>query len=120
MKKLNIPNLFLRIEGITVLILSTILYFYLDGKWPMFVILFLAPDLVMLGYLVNKRIGSISYNVFHFYLLPAILILLGIFYNYNLLILLALIWLAHIGIDRVLGYGLKYETGFKDTHMQKV
>jgi len=118
--KTSLPNVLLKIEGATILILSTILYFYFGGEWPMFLILFLAPDISMLGYIANKKIGANSYNIFHFYLLPAILILVGLIYNNNTLILLALIWMAHIGIDRVLGYGLKYPTGFKDTHLQRV
>ena len=74
MKKLSVPNHYLRLEGFAVLVASLIFYFNFDGKWPMLLILFLAPDIGILGYLVNKKVGSITYNKFHTYLFPIILI----------------------------------------------
>jgi len=86
----------------------------------MFAALFLAPDLSMLGYLFGIRVGARTYNLVHTYLGPLALGFAGYFSPTPLLFALCLIWTAHIGFDRFLGYGLKYETGFKDTHLGKV
>ncbi len=71
----------------------------------------------MVGYLIGPAIGAAVYNLFHNYLPPAALAALGVLSGNQLLLLLALIWLGHIGMDRLLGYGLKYSSGFKDTHV---
>jgi hypothetical protein len=86
----------------------------------LFLALILAPDLAMLGYLINIRAGSVIYNTVHFYAVPAILTAIALAFNVPTLLLIAFIWFAHIGMDRVAGYGLKYPTEFKDTHMQRV
>jgi hypothetical protein len=80
----------------------------------------LAPDLAMLGYLAGPRVGALTYNLAHTELWPIGLAVVGVVADVDLLVQLALIWLVHIGADRVLGYGLKYPTGFKDTHLQRV
>jgi hypothetical protein len=74
----------------------------------------------MLGYLVDTKVGSVSYNVVHTYILPVILFGYSNFYSYFLGIELSLIWIAHIGLDRFFGYGLKYPPKFKDTHLGRV
>ena len=74
----------------------------------------------MVGYLKNSRNGNIIYNIGHVYAWTIVLIIIGILINLNLLILLSLIWTAHISMDRAMGYGLKYPSDFKDTHMQKL
>jgi hypothetical protein len=114
------PKFLLHAEGAAVLALSLWLYWLNGGNWWMFVLLILAPDLAMLGYLANVRVGSAVYNVVHTYLLPAILIVASRFAQSTLGIELALIWFAHIGGDRLVGYGLKYPTEFKDTHLGRV
>lgn len=86
----------------------------------MFLVLILSPDLVMLGYLAGKRIGAICYNVGHSYIGPILLAFLAFFLSHPLLAQLAMIWVAHIGFDRAIGYGLKYATDFKDTHLNRV
>ncbi len=86
----------------------------------MFLALILAPDLAMIGYMRGVRVGSVTYNALHVYTLPALLAGAAIAFNVPTLLLIALIWFAHIGMDRVAGYGLKYPTEFKDTHMQHV
>lgn len=98
------------------------LYFYahVEGSWWLFIILLLLPDLSMLGYMVNHKIGSYIYNIFHTYTLPLLLIMVSGLLELQTILALGLIWTAHIGMDRTLGYGLKYPTHFKDTHMQKV
>jgi len=119
-KLFNSPSWLLRLEGAVVFIIALVLYSRLDGGWLMFVLLFFVPDVSMIGYAVNTRIGATIYNLVHAYALPAMLGLAGLFTANALLIALSLIWFAHIGLDRLLGFGLKYPTVFKDTHLQRV
>ena len=82
--------------------------------------LLFAPDLTMLGYLAGPKVGAAIYNAFHTYAMPAVLGALGMLFASPLAIVVSLIWFAHIGVDRAVGYGLKYPTSFKDTHLQRV
>ena len=95
---------------------------YIDGEygWLLLVVLFLAPDLSMLGYLAGPRVGAVAYNLAHTYVGPVALALVGVLGESDRAVQLALIWLAHIGVDRAVGYGLKYPTAFNDTHLQRV
>lgn len=92
-------------------------YFTLDGPLWLLLVLGLAPDLSMVGYLAGPRVGSLAYNVVHAYALPLALGGAGVWFDSTLAIQVAAIWTAHIGIDRFVGYGLKYPTGFKHTHL---
>jgi hypothetical protein len=114
------PGRLLRIEGAVVWVLALFGYWMTQGNWWMFALLLLAPDFAMIGYLGGTRTGSAVYNVFHTYLLPAVLLVAGISLANLWMTHIALIWFAHIGIDRLLGYGLKYPTAFKDTHFQRL
>lgn len=114
------PSFILHLEGAAVLIGALLLYGFSAGNWWLFVLLALAPDLSWLGYLAGVRVGAFIYNIFHTYVLPLLLLLVGYLVSNPLLAHLALIWIAHIGADRLLGYGLKYATEFKDTHFQHV
>ncbi len=107
----------LRGEGLVVLLLSILLYWNLGGRWGLFLVLLLIPDLSMLGYLVDPRVGKLSYNVVHSYVLPLGLAVAAIATHSVRLLPLVCIWTAHIGIDRVLGYGLKTSDKFGDTHL---
>lgn len=109
-----------RLEALFVVMVSLIVYFEQGGSWMMLLFLSLAPDITLLGYLINKQAGSIIYNLGHNYVLPMILIYTGWKISYHGLILIGLIWTFHIGIDRFLGFGLKYKTNFKDTHIQRL
>jgi hypothetical protein len=80
----------------------------------------LAPDIAMLGYLRGPRLGAITYNLAHLKILPLTLGSIGLLTGNTLEIQLALIWFAHIGMDRAAGYGLKLETGFSDTTLGKI
>jgi hypothetical protein len=111
------PKTFLRLEGLTVLALALWGYFQLDGPLWLLAVLALAPDLAMVGYLAGPRIGSLSYNIAHTYTLPAVLGVAGFWLGAPLAILIALVWSGHIGADRAVGYGLKYGSGFKHTHL---
>ena len=86
----------------------------------MFGVLLLAPDLSMLGYLAGPQVGAAIYNTFHTYAMPAVVGALGMIFANPLMVAVALIWFAHIGMDRTLGYGLKYPSSFNDTHLERV
>jgi|SRR5215469_2305653 len=119
MAVLTKPWLLLRGEGGAILALSILFYGRFHGGWSWFAVLFLTPDLSMLGYLANQRMGAALYNLVHSLLAPCVLISVGLLAHPKA-IEFALIWSAHIGFDRLLGYGLKYPTRFKDTHLQRV
>ena len=110
-------KLMLRLEGAVVLALAAWGYQALSANWWLFAALFLVPDLFMLGNLRNNRIGAAVYNAGHTYLAPAALALLGMALGIAAALPVALIWAAHIGFDRLLGYGLKSPVGFKVTHL---
>ena len=116
----GLPRAFLRVEGLVLLALSIIVYAEFGRSWWLFVILLLVPDVGILGYLRGTRVGAVVYNVFHTYLPPAALMAIGILVDDRLLVSLALIWFAHIGLDRALGYGLKYPDGFQHTHLGRI
>jgi hypothetical protein len=110
------PGVLLRVEGTALLGMSVLLYWVSGGSWLMFVLLLLAPDLSMLGYFGGPRVGAAVYNVFHAYPLPAVLAAFGVLGESQVALAVALIWFAHIGMDRLLGYGLKHPAGFEGTH----
>jgi Domain of unknown function (DUF4260) len=114
------PSLLLHLEGAVILFLSVFVYHQLHASWLLFAILFLAPDLFMLGYLANVHFGAALYNFAHTLITPAILLAITFFASRPQLFPFVLIWTAHIGFDRLLGFGLKYPTYFKDTHLQRV
>ena len=114
------PRWMLRLEGLIVLIGCLIVYqHHASEGWGLFALLFFVPDLGMVGYLAGPRVGAASYNALHSYLVPVII---GAFYLSGVAIALAgaLIWAAHIGFDRMLGFGLKYPEGFAHTHLGAV
>jgi hypothetical protein len=114
------PRLVLRVEAALVLVASLLAYRHLGGSWGWFAALFLLPDLSMLGYLAGPRVGAAAYNTAHSYLAPALLAAASLALGAPSLLLGAAIWTAHIGFDRMLGYGLKYGTAFGDTHLGRV
>jgi len=111
------PRALLRLEGLFVLIAACAAYAKAGSDWWLFAILFLAPDLSMLAYLAGRRAGASLYNLAHWYLLPLLAIGWGVFGQNTLALDIGLIWAAHIGFDRFLGYGLKYADGFGATHL---
>lgn len=114
------PKRLLMLEGLTVFVAAVVAYVHLRGSGLLFIGLLFVPDISMLGYLANVRIGSYLYNAFHAYALPLILLAVGLATRTDPAVFIALIWFAHIGMDRTVGYGFKYATSFKDTHMQHV
>ena len=107
----------LRIEGLAVAAVSAVLYARTGASWWLFAALWLTPDLSMLGYLLSPCRGARVYNAFHTYTLPIVLGLSGWLLHAAALVAVALIWVNHIGVDRLLGYGLKYSNGFRWTHL---
>jgi hypothetical protein len=114
------PAILLRGEGAVLFVLAVALYTRLDASWLLFAVLALAPDLSALGYLAGPRIGAMSYNLAHWAAVPGVLALVGLAADDDTTLAIALIWFAHIAIDRALGYGLKYPTSFRATHLQRV
>ncbi len=92
-------------------------YVDLGGPIWLLLVLALAPDLSMLAYLAGSRVGSLGYNVVHTYTLPLALGGAGLWFDVRIATLVALVWAAHIGADRLVGYGLKFDTGFTETHL---
>ncbi len=114
------PLWLLRLEGVALLVLAVAFYAQTGQGWLIFAVLFLAPDISFAGYLAGLRIGALAYNAVHSTVLPIGLLLAGQLWSMNALTGYALIWLAHIGFDRALGYGLKYEAGFGFTHLGRI
>jgi hypothetical protein len=104
------------LEGLSILAVSVILFAKVSGQWPLFALLFLAPDLAFVAFFLGPRLGALAYNMTHSLIGPAALALVGVGYAQPV-IPIALIWAAHIGFDRFVGYGLKYGTAFGDTHL---
>ena len=110
----------LRLEGAATMLAAGFAFHHLEGSWVWFAVLFLVPDLFMLGYLGGLRVGAAVYNVAHTYLVPGALLTVWLVVPEVEVLRIAAIWVAHIGFDRMLGYGLKDATGFKHTHLQRV
>lgn len=116
----RLPRLLLHAEGLAVAVAAVALYFHAGYAWWLLVALALAPDLSMVGYLAGSKIGATAYDAAHTYVLPVALAAVGLIVDADTAVQLGLIWLTHIGVDRAVGYGLKYPAGFKDTHLQRV
>jgi hypothetical protein len=110
----------LRLEGLALLSGMTLLYAVWGGSWWIYALLFLVPDLSFTAYLAGPRAGAIGYNAAHSYMAPVTLMVLGFGMASPLTLSVAMIWLAHIGFDRALGYGLKYSAGFGFTHLGRI
>ena len=107
----------LRLEGLAVFLAATGSFVALGGAWWLYLLLALVPDLGMVGYLAGPRVGSWTYNAAHLYAWPLALAAGGVAFDAELAVLGALVWAAHIGADRAMGYGLKEPTRFQDTHL---
>jgi len=114
----SLPRALLHLEGALVLAASVAVYARFGMGWGWFAALILAPDVTFLAYLAGPRVGAYAYDAAHTYLGPAILCALAL--AGALPAGIPLVWAAHLGADRMLGFGLKYPTAFKDTHLQRV
>ena len=107
----------IKLEELFFVLISVVLFRSLDYAWPWFLVLFLAPDLGMIGYLVGTRVGAITYNVTHHKAVAISAYIAGAIFGVGIMQLAGLIILAHSSFDRVLGYGLKHPDSFKHTHL---
>ncbi len=114
------PKALLRLEGALALAAALTAYTHLGLDWKLFALLFLVPDLSMLGYIAGPAKGAIAYNLAHTYALAFVFGAFGFWLTQPLFAAFSLILIAHIGFDRMLGYGLKYPAGFEDTHLGKI
>ena len=108
-------RLWLRLEGLAVLALALLVFARGGHSWMLLAVLFLAPDLSFLAYLAGPRVGAMVYNAAHSHVGPVVAAAAALLTGRPPV--LACIWSAHIGFDRMLGYGLKYPTAFRDTHL---
>lgn len=111
------PRSLLRLEGLLIALLCVWLFHRSGNSWWLFAGMIVAPDLSMLGYLAGPRVGAAVYNAGHTLAAPVLLTLIGLGTGNAALAAAAMAWGAHIGLDRALGYGLKYPTGFGETHL---
>ncbi len=111
------PLLYLRLEGLAIFLGSILFYAEFGFGWLMFAGLLLIVDLSMLGYVSSPKLGAHIYNIGHSLTLPLVLLIYSYTHGLPLLASWALIWAAHIGMDRALGYGLKFSDSFQHTHL---
>ncbi len=109
-----------RVEAACLALASLVAYWYFGFSWWLYVALWLIPDLAMLGYLANPRVGAVAYNTSHFIGFPVLLIGAAAYSGNSLWLSIALIWFSHITIDRAMGYGIKLFSGFRDTHLGRI
>jgi Domain of unknown function (DUF4260) len=114
------PKLLLRLEGLAMAAGAVFFYERLGGSGLFFAVLFFVPDLTFFAYLLSPRAGAIAYNAAHTTLGPLAVLTAAAWFGSHVGELIALIWLAHVGFDRALGYGLKYPTAFGDTHLGRI
>lgn len=110
----------LRLEALCVLIAASVACSKVGLGWGTFAIFFFAPDISFLGYLAGQKIGAIGYNLAHSYIGAIACLVAGTLLSIPTLVCTGIIWCAHIGFDRALGYGLKYEEGFGFTHLGRI
>ena len=110
----------LKLEELGLFLLSLILFFKTDISWWWFLILLLTPDISMVGYLFGNKTGAIIYNIFHHRGLAILIALAGFYWNIKLLYISGIILFSHSTMDRMFGYGLKYDKGFKYTHLGEI
>lgn len=111
---------FQRVEAAAIFFASLYIYLHLGFNILGFILFILVFDVSMIGYLAGPKVGALVYNLGHSMILPAIVFTAGFAYDSRLLLSIGLLWFAHIGMDRGLGYGLKLTSGFKDTHLGKI
>ncbi|GEQ84515.1 hypothetical protein ULMS_00230 [Patiriisocius marinistellae] len=110
----------LKAEEFALFILGIVLFSFLHMSWWWFPVLLLLPDVGMLGYLFDSKVGAFFYNLFHHRAVAVILLLIGYFNDVHGMLLAGVIMFSHIAFDRMLGYGLKYPSSFKNTHLGEI
>ena len=114
------PRVLVRSEGFAVLVAASVAYGWQGGSWWLFAALFFVPDLSMIGYVAGSKLGAALYNLAHWYVLPLACLVWGAFGHFPEALQIGLIWAAHIGFDRSLGYGLKYPEAFGVSHLGRM
>ena len=110
----------LKIEELLMFGLGIYLFSLLPYQWWWFMVLILAPDIGMIGYLFGNKIGAFMYNLFHHKAVAIVIYLLGVYLSVSVIELIGVILFAHSAMDRIMGYGLKYDKGFKYTHLGEI
>ncbi len=110
----------LKVEELMMFVLGIFMFGLLGYQWWWFLVLILLPDIGMLGYIFSNKIGAITYNLFHHKGLAILLYFLGMYFSSPIIQLAGIILFSHASLDRVLGYGLKYDKGFKYTHLGEI
>jgi len=110
----------IKLEEIGLFALGIYFFSQMQYAWWWFLVLILLPDLSMIGYIFGNKIGALCYNVAHHRGIAIILYFVGIYYSNPAIQLSGVILFAHSSMDRMFGYGLKYETGFKYTHLGEI
>jgi hypothetical protein len=114
----RLPAILLRAEGLV--LFAAALALYVREDYSLLLLVVLAPDLSFLGLAGGRRVGAITYDAAHTYVGPILLASAAMIGEWTTGVELGLIWLAHIGIDRALGYGLRYPDAFNENHLQRV
>jgi len=117
---LSMPRLLLHLEGVALLAAALVLYANQGFSWWTFAWMLLLPDIPLFLYPINQRIGSVAYNLVHTIIVPIAVGLFSLLNGSELGLQIALIWLAHIGMDHAVGYGFKYLGNMKETHFARV
>lgn len=110
----------IKLEEAALFILGIYLFSLLNYQWWWFLVLILAPDFSMLGYAFNNKTGAFMYNIFHHRGIAVFIYLTGCYLKLESLQLVGVILFSHSAMDRMFGYGLKYEQGFKYTHLGEI
>ncbi|MBC2844226.1 DUF4260 domain-containing protein [Winogradskyella flava] len=113
-------NTILKIEELFMFALGLYLFSLLNMSWWWFIALILLPDIGMLGYTINSKVGAIVYNICHHKGLAILIYFLGIYFESELLKLTGIILFAHASMDRIFGYGLKFKDAFANTHLGRI
>ena len=115
------PRVWLRAEGVVTAVVGIAAWGALNGGNVLWLILgVLAVDISMVGYLAGPRLGALTYNVAHNWATALVVLLAGFVSTTPPLELLGVVLVVHVGVDRALGYGLKYPTSFQDTHLGRI
>ncbi len=110
----------IKLEELGLFILAIYLFSLLNFEWWWFLVLILAPDLAMLGYIFGNKNGAFFYNIFHHRGIAILVYILGCYLKMELLQLIGIVLFSHSSMDRMFGYGLKFESGFNYTHLGKI
>lgn len=115
------PKLFEHLNGLAFFAGSIVAFGIVSGDWLAFILLLLVPDVFMLGYYINSKVGAWIYNIGHSYALAVAIIIAGVAFDHNTVLSIGIILMAHIGMDHMFGFGYKYgDAKFSDTHMNRI